>query len=88
MSITPQLKDKFMILGTLLRCSMGCEEKKNLKIKSNIWFKKLNLWDFPGSPGVKTSPFNAGGAGSVPDFEVGPHMPTAKKTKYKTETIL
>ena len=28
MSITPQLKDKFMILGTLLRSSMGCEEKK------------------------------------------------------------
>ena len=24
------------------------------------------LWDFPGGPAVKTSPSNAGGAGSIP----------------------
>ena len=29
-------------------------------------YKKLNLGDFPGSPVVKTSASNAGGAGSIP----------------------
>ena len=27
---------------------------------------KVNCWDFPGGPMVKTSPSNAGGAGSIP----------------------
>ena len=26
-------------------------------------------WDFPGSPVVRTSPSNAGSAGSIPDLE-------------------
>ena len=41
------------------------------------------LWDFPGGPVVKTSPSNAGGEGSIPDW--GTEIPTylaAKKPKH------
>ena len=39
---------------------------------------------------VKTSPFNAGGAGSIPGWGTGIDLTclTAKKFKYKTEVIL
>ena len=45
-------------------------------------------WDFPGSPVVKTSPSNAGGAGLIPGQ--GAKIPNAlwPKTKNKTEAIL
>ena len=33
------------------------------------------LGDFPGSPVVKTSPSNAGGAGLIPDWELRSHTP-------------
>ena len=29
---------------------------------------RSNLWDFPGGPAVRTSPSNAGGAGSIPGW--------------------
>ena len=29
----------------------------------------LHAWDFPSSPAVKTFPSNAGGEGSIPDWE-------------------
>ena len=35
--------------------------------------------DFPGGPVVKTSPSNAGGAGSIP--EMGPKIPHASRPK-------
>ena len=37
--------------------------------------------DFTGSPVVKTSPSNAGGAGSIPGGGAGSHMPRGQKTK-------
>ena len=30
------------------------------------WLPRLNHWDFPGSPVVKTSPSNAGDEGLIP----------------------
>jgi len=45
--------------------------------------------DFPGGPGVKTSPSNAGGGGSIPSQGTKmPHASRAKKAKHKTEAIL
>ena len=35
----------------------------------------------PGDPVIKTSPSNAGGAGSIPRSELRPHMPHSQKTK-------
>lgn len=44
---------------------------------------------FPGSPGVKILPFNAGGVGSFPGWEINiPHASWPKKQKHKTEAIL
>ena len=40
-----------------------------------------NLWDFPGGPVVKTSPSNAGGAGSNPGW--GGKIPHASWPKSK-----
>ena len=43
---------------------------------------------FPGDPGVKTSPCNAGSVGSIRGQEAKiPYISMAKKTKHKTETI-
>ena len=50
---------------------------------------KLYPRDFPGGPVVKTSPSNAGGAGSIPGR--GAKIPRdlwPKKPKHETETIL
>ena len=44
--------------------------------------------DFPGGPVVKTSPSNAGGAGSIPGGELRSTWLTAKKPKHRTEAIL
>ena len=46
--------------------------------------------DFPGGPVVKTSPSNAGGAGSIPGrgAKIDPTCLAAKKPKHKTEAIL
>ena len=45
--------------------------------------------DLPGSPVVKTSPSNAGGAGSIPGQGAKmPHAPQPKKPKHKTEAML
>lgn len=42
--------------------------------------------DFLGGPGIKTSPSNAGGLGSIPDWKTTtPHASQARKTKHKTE---
>ena len=37
------------------------------------------MWDFPGSPVVKSLPSNAGGAGSIPGQ--GPKIPLALQPK-------
>ena len=39
------------------------------------------MWDFPGSPMVKTMPSNAGGAGSIPGW--GIKIPCAMQAKQK-----
>ena len=46
-------------------------------------------WDFPRGPLVKTLPFNAGGAGSIPAWkaEIPPSL-WPKKAKHKTEAVL
>ena len=47
--------------------------------------KELRPQDFPGGPGVKTSPSNARGAGSVPGWGAKiPHV-LGKKKQNKTE---
>ena len=50
---------------------------------------KVLLRDFPGGPVVKTSPFNATGAGSIPSRgpKISPYL-EAKKPKHETEAIL
>ena len=45
-------------------------------------FKTCSPWDFPGGPVVKTSPSNAGGAGSNPSR--GAKIPHALWPKTKT----
>ena len=49
----------------------------------------MYMSDFPGGPGVETSPSNAGGAGLIPGQGVKiPHTSWPKKTKHKTEAIV
>ena len=49
--------------------------------------KNIHLWDFPGGPVAKTSPSNAGGAGSIPGG--GARIPHASwPENIKTEAIL
>ena len=40
---------------------------------------RSNLWDFPGGPAVRTSPSNAGAAGSMPGQ--GAKIPHASQSK-------
>ena len=59
------------------------------KEESPDLFSRRTSWDFHGGPGVKTSPFNAGGAGSISGQ--GAKIPThlgAKNQNKKTEIIL
>ena len=42
---------------------------------------ELNKGSFPGGPVVKTLPSNAGGAGSVPGWELRSHMPCNQKAQ-------
>ena len=44
----------------------------------------IELWDFPGSPAVKTLPSNAGGEGSIPGWEAKiPHASWPKNQSIK-----
>ena len=46
-------------------------------------------WEFPGGPVVKTSPSNAGGAGSIPGWGTKiPHALRPKNQNIKTEAVL
>ena len=45
------------------------------------WFRSYCTGDFPGGPGVKILPFNAGGAGSTLVWELRFHKPLGQKTK-------
>ena len=50
---------------------------------------KHEIWDFPGGPVVKTSPSNAGGAGSILGQGAKiPHASPPKNQKHKAEAIL
>ena len=49
--------------------------------KEGVLKKKENIGDFPGSPVVKTSPSNVGGAGSIPGWGVRSHMPRGLKNQ-------
>ena len=45
---------------------------------------RLNSWDFPGSPLVKSSPFNAGDTGLIPDQRAKiPHESWPKNQNIK-----
>ena len=44
---------------------------------------KITYWDFPGGPVVKTSPSNAGGAGSIP----GPRAKIPRASQPKNQNI-
>ena len=45
---------------------------------------RLNSWDFPGSPLVKSSPFNAGDMGLIPDQRAKiPHNSWPKNQNIK-----
>ena len=50
--------------------------------------RHTKLRDFPGSPVVKTSLFNAGGVGSIPGGEVRISYASWPKNQHKTEAIL
>ena len=51
--------------------------------------KKSGIRDFPDSPVVETSPSNAGGAGLIPGWGLGSHMPRGQETKnIKARAIL
>ena len=51
-----------------------------------ILIQNCLIGDFPGGPMVKTSPFYAEGAGSIPDQRTkSPTCLTAKKKKNKTQ---
>ena len=54
-----------------------------------ICIKIFNLWDFSGGPVARTSPFNIGGAGSIPGQRVKiPHAEWQNKAKQnKTRNI-
>ena len=55
--------------------------------KSQYHHLKISDRDFPGGPVVKTSPFNARGAGLIPGW--GAMLPHASRPKnQKTEAIL
>ena len=41
--------------------------------------------NFPGGPGVKTSPFKAGDAGLIPGRGAKSHMPRSQKRKSKMQ---
>ena len=54
-------------------------------VGQNLDIKIIKLWDFPGSPVVKTSAAKVGSAGSIPGRELKQHMlcGMAKKKKKK-----
>ena len=48
------------------------------------YFLKVKIRDFPGGPVVKTSPSNAGGAGSIPGWGAKiPHASQPEKQNVK-----
>ena len=48
---------------------------------------RITSWDLPGSPGVQTSPSNAGGAGLIPDWRAK-ILYVSGPRKHKTEAAL
>ena len=57
-----------------------------LKIVEDLYqnIKNIHLWDFPGGPVAKTSPSNAGGAGSIPGLGAKiPHSLLPKSQNIK-----
>ena len=59
----------------------------NLSMMSLVSYIIINVkWDFPGGPGVKTWPSNAGGAGSTSGQGAKtPHASGPKKKKKKSK---
>ena len=57
-----------------------------VSINYSVYFKLKMHGDFPGRPVVKTSPSNAGGAGSISGRRA--KIPHALWPKSKTEAIL
>ena len=60
-----------------------------LSMTINAHHPKIIVRNFSGGPVVKTSPSNAGGAGSIPGWGAKiPHTLGPPKTKQTTEAIL
>ena len=67
--------------------SRNLPNSQMMKKRTKFLCSKSN-WDFPGGPVAKTSPSNAGGAGSIPGQGAKiPHASWPKKPKHKTEAI-
>ena len=84
----PFLEFHFPVIGIVLGVIWEELLLVDLQIQESSLLKFLYPRDFPGSPAVKTFPFNAGGvAGLIPGRETKiPHASWPKKTpKRKTE---
>ena len=76
-ALRPKQKQYCNKLKTFKMVHIPCPQKILKK-------KKKKKWDFPGKPAVKNSPFNAVGAGLIPDGEAKiPHTlgPNIKEQK-------
>ena len=79
-----------MIVLSLSPKSFGSKDSNCLGILHYLlYFKKYSAWDFLSGSVVKTSPSNAGGAGTIPGWGPKIRMPCGhKKQNHKTEEIL
>ena len=88
--VVPAGGDSIGPLGVMMKLSVPFNlstsvESSSLdsRFKPIQLFKKVqlqsNLWDFPGSPIVKTLTSNAGGASLIPGQEVRTHVSSGQK---------
>ena len=69
-------------VGFLLMFSRG---RLNIEYSSSKPFIYMCSRDFPGGPGLKTSPYKARGAGSIPGQR--DQVPQSQNPKHKTEEV-
>ena len=63
-------------------------QHSRLELPSGAEFIKTTGEDFPSAPVVKTSPSNAGGAGSIPGQRAKIPQDSWPENQYKTEAVL
>ena len=63
-------------------------QHSRLELPSGAEFIKTTGEDFPSAPVVKTSPSNAGGAGSIPGQRAKIPHDSWPENQYKTEAVL